>query len=484
MRYKYIYIFLITFGNLPWIYGQTTGILSEKEVKEIITNEFTNLISGEPASIGTYASVDTQNTSLTFSVNFDVGDYNMLGLTIAGNSLDREILPLFSNSSLNTGISVGLLYHKIITKKSRILSGSYGVMHYNSVLAPLQAADEELTIENQERQFEYIKSLFEEREEINGSLSEIEKLLKNVNNNISTLENKKSLISLNSSGKRLSKAEKNKIKKIEEELKSLNNLKKLRQAEILKLESKKDAVNKSLEIDNLELTSFLLGKIKAEITQDYDKDYQFDKYDGVDISWISCGLKFKKKSFKLLDDEALLLSNIKDTTFTGFEAKIEYSEYRDISTSSFLNVGLVFRSIDNLSSLRKVNLEETTIFEEDESSQVSGTSDFNFFQGAYKNKISELSLFLNYYRFINKKRSVAFHVLPQIRFTEFQNPLLDLEVGLLVPVKNKKKKGSIINAELFYSLSDLTSKHSPSRARLLDSGVIGLRLTLPFNINF
>ena len=185
-----------------------------------------------------------------------------------------------------------------------------------------------------------------------------------------------------------------------------------------------------------------------------------------------------------MDEDNLLLENIIDTSYTGFEVKAQYSKYETIEKSSFLNLGIAFRTTDNLSSLSNIELNETTVFENDENSEITGSTTFNFFQGKYKNRISELFLFLHYYRFFNEKESVAFHLYPRVILTEFQKPLINFDIGLLIPIKDKKKSKSVVNIEVFYSFSDITGKRASNRKRLLDGGIVGLRFTLPFNINF
>ncbi|QHI37296.1 hypothetical protein IMCC3317_26750 [Kordia antarctica] len=376
----------------PKLASNESKKLTELELKNIIGKEFTSFVTGNSTSIGNYASIDTEASKLMFSVNYIMSNNNILGVTLEGASKDG-ILPIFSNASLNTGIGVGVTYHRIIN--SSVTYDLFEKKYFDIVELPVAKA-------------------------------------------------------------------------------------KARQ----KYESHRKIIEKDASLDIIDKS-----KLSEKIDDKEKKEYSslFENYKSVDISWFSFGAKLNKDSFKLSQEEVFSLEKVIDTSFTGFELNAQYSRYsvkdKFSGKPTFLNIGATFKAINNLSSLRKLEIKESTIFQEDETTEVSGSSTFNVYQGDYKSRLSELFFYLHYYKYFNNNSKVAFHLYPRVTFTEFEKPLIDLDVGLLFSLKSKKNKKAVVNAEIFYSLTDIGSNRSPSRERLLNDGIVGLRFTLPFSIN-
>ena len=209
---------------------------------------------------------------------------------------------------------------------------------------------------------------------------------------------------------------------------------------------------------------------------------RFESYESINLSWFSISTKYIKNSFKLLNEVVFSPEKLKNISSSGFEINIEYSKYNTLNKPTLFNSGISFRSVNNLSSLKQREIHETNIITQENTTKLTTNRTFNFFQGEYRNKISELYLFLHYYRYLDQKSRVAFHFFPRYTISEFDKPIFDLDIGLLISLKDKDKVKSFINAEVFYSLEDIAKTRSTSEKNLIDRGVIGLRFTLPFNI--
>lgn len=175
---------------------------------------------------------------------------------------------------------------------------------------------------------------------------------------------------------------------------------------------------------------------------------------------------------------------LKDISSSGFEVSVQYTSYitKTLEKPTLFNSGISFRSVNNLSSLTHKKIIQTNTIHKDDKTELTTTDTYNFFQGDYKSKMSELFLFLHYYNYFDKNSSIAFHIFPRYTISEYDKPVFDLDIGLLISLKDKDKVKSFINAEIFYSLEDITKTRSKSDKNLIERGVIGLRFTLPFNI--
>lgn len=199
---------------------------------------------------------------------------------------------------------------------------------------------------------------------------------------------------------------------------------------------------------------------------------------GYSFDWWSVGYALSNTKFRLFDPAAAFVSQVKKRSYVSQMAGLSYSRYTLTSASGesrFLSIGIHAGVADNLEKLTKVELTDTKNFGPTPQERV-GTTKYTAYQGVYEKDLHTATLSADYYSFLLFKNQGAIHLYPAVTVQDKLHPTYAAGVGFLV-VARKEKEG-VLNAELYFNMTDLTNSNDSEHGFIGRSG-LGLRFTFP-----
>lgn len=272
-----------------------------------------------------------------------------------------------------------------------------------------------------------------------------------------------------------------KLKKfdIKEQEKKLNAKRKELNVELKEVEEEIAYLKENKEfLISLEGTKLqkALGKHDREAIQTY----------GSKFNWFSVGVKAGLKSFVLFDEEtseeqlnAQEAANLELTLQYSWHSQNQLKQWK----SYLINTGMTITYGDNFNTLKSMTLEGETIVSTTDEVTRTTTDETLVYTGDYRDDITGLTLYTDIYYFLFSGNYAALHFYPTASFSQFQKPLFNAEIGLLLAFKNQDNKGSVVNTELFYALRDLGNR-ADSNLGLFERNTLGLRLTIPIKFKY
>ncbi len=478
--------------------------LTPKQFNKALNQEFSNLLSGqENNAVGSYASVDIENSSVTFAPNINLKNGNIIVVEFKGGVSDGTS-SVFSNNKLNTNVSANIQYHFInrltpqslrfkndlkefYRKKKNIEDKGRSDLDY---LKNYKQNELKIKCNNLEIKLHETEELLQKETkgslkidtwklEIDVSKDKIESLRKKINGESD--EVKKRELKLEQNKLRLKVGDlANKILShnlfSNDRVVGLNHQKQLLIKKIDSVNKLSSNYSKYLMNDVISLNN-KVGKQIEELEKNYEP-----KLTGFNANWFSVSYKVKNDEFKLLNSELELTEQIRDTNFVTHEVKIQHSWYKYNLVESFKTI-YVTNSIGYGYTSTFGNLNKVEINEVENLGTIPGqrttSNQFNAYVGDYREGISEVTFNSELYYFLFKKNKAAFHFYPEYRITEDEKPITNLGLGVLFAFKDKKnEKKSIVNAELFYDFLDVF-KNTETDLKLFERNSIGLRFTFP-----
>ena len=208
---------------------------------------------------------------------------------------------------------------------------------------------------------------------------------------------------------------------------------------------------------------------------------------GSSFNWFSVGFKTNLKSFTLFNSTLSWDKQLNDKESVNAELLLQYSWHQNnelLNWKSYLiNLGLAITYGDNIHLLAPKTIEDETLIGSDASSIRTTKKQINVYVGDFNEDIAGAKLFTDIYYYLFNKNFAAIHLYPSATFTQHQKPLFKTELGLVLSFKDKKKSGSIVNAEIFYSLNDIGNKFD-SDLGVLGRNTIGLKVTVPIKFKY
>jgi hypothetical protein len=199
---------------------------------------------------------------------------------------------------------------------------------------------------------------------------------------------------------------------------------------------------------------------------------------GYAFGWWSLGYALSNTKFRLFDPSAAFASQVKKRSYVSQTVGLSYSRYALTSASGesrFLSIGIHGGVADNLAKLTKVELTDMKNFGPTPQERV-GTTKYTAYQGAYEKDLRTATLSGDYYSFLLFKNQGAIHLYPAVTVEDKLHPTYAAGVGFLV-VSRKDKEG-VLNAELYFNMTDLTNSNDSEHGFIGRSG-LGLRFTFP-----
>lgn len=417
--------------------------LDDSILTPLLRKAFAALVSPQSnTTVGNYAALDLKDAEVTFAgaVLFERGA--VLGVKLHGG-ISEGLLPVFSNKALNTRFG--------------------GDLQLN-FLDPWQKEEELYDYDVCERYYARLKKLvadsvlkaIDDREHLAAKLIQVE--IEKLDSDAATL------------GRRLNDPKTTQQRKdsIAVALKKIAasklNQQQLYQKEMTILDDTRDrrlrnwyVAEEAKLADSVHLKGFTVG-------------------------WFSIGYGAENVSFRLFDPALPFADQVSKRSFLSHTVRAQYSRYNygpAKKESSYWSLGAAFALGDNLGDLSKIELTETTSFGPNPTDRV-GTKKYSVFQGKYVRKLTTLTLFGDFYKFLLTDNQVALHVYPEAVFKEDERAAQNLGMGFLVAFRQQDKLTTILNAEAYIKLEDLTNRNHPGVGPFKRSSY-GFRFSVPIN---
>ncbi|MCB0821480.1 MAG: hypothetical protein KDC09_02190 [Bacteroidales bacterium] len=459
-------ILTVSQGITAQTIADQTGLdsIGHSEFKKILNLQFSKIITGNSfQSIGNFAAISTTDESLKLGGSILRKNGSILTIEASGGATEG-VSGFLTDGELNKNVAGKITYHLLINPFSN------NSIKRNSFERD-KIRNELIKIENEYKK-DSLDIIFRK-----DSLDVIYALEKNLNKKkqLDTSIKKDSV-------KYINEKDVNKKGEIKLKLDSLNYARAINKFEIEKLNKKLDKINVEGYFEEEE--EKLLQKKEKDIEANRKKIYS-QSISGINIYWLSFGGGVKNNEFKYFNKDVDFENQIKKDSYTTLKLSASISHYKWTNykkSDIYWSLGLNYALGDNLNSLTSVTVKDFETISEEPSRESFTTQ--NVFTGDYKEDISQLLLYFDYYRYYgNKERSYfALHINPKILFQEESKPVSSLLFGILVPFKKVKDQSSIVNIEVFYKLNDIFN-NLESEKSLLNRNTIGLLASFPINFN-
>jgi len=417
------------------------------QFRKIINQQFGSLITGvSKTTIGNFVSLDLKETEVSAAGNSIFKNGSVLSYTIAGGVSDG-FFPLFSNSKLNSKISVDLQYN------------SLSFLSKQSVTFTDKSFREFETKKNQ-LEYDYIEK---QRALNNGK------------------EGKRLLIEKNKLNDQVSK--------LQEQLSSHEDA---RNEAVELTELQRDSISYEIGtakhrigfIDSVLASPVSINALQVDLrlwrAEELKKMKSAIEIVGFKFGWVSVGYKVKKTDFKTFDSLAVFNTQIRDTNNVSHEVRVQYSFYKyitRINESYFWCVGASLNLSDNFTELTKTEFQEARDYGPNSGDRTT-LNKYDAYIGAYKKKLKGVRFYADGYMFFAKDNALAVHAYPELLIKDHQKPLSNLGLGLLFSLKDSKDETAVVNTELYYNFLDLFNT-ADSEKKVFERNSIGLRFTFP-----
>lgn len=465
----FITVFAVTLAQSQKI---TFDTMSGETYKLILNKQFRSLLTGYSGpSVGSYASLDlSESKKVTFAPTFALGNGNLITGKISAGITDG-FADIFTNSSLNTNLSIDVEYNAI-GLKNKNLSGTM------------------LILDSLER-YKFIKKRREIRE-------------------ASTLDS----VLINTGYKRREIIRKLIVDTIALDKKYHNYKKLMVDDECRKLENIHPELYLSMEqIDTLNDELDII-QVKLKIAREALRDETIAEEDWIEardterllkrsedlrpyneknltvygfrFGWFTFGAQVRNDAFKLFDPtKALPEERLTSENFISGQVRAKYSIYQwtPDKRTYFLSFGLTYNYKSNYLDLTSTDVSITTDHGEytDTTKTLSVVEKYNAYAGQYKPYMDEVIIDADFYYFFFKRNTFAIHVYPNLKFTVGTKvPVFNAGFGILYPFMDSKDEKSIVNAELYYNFIDVTHS-TKDDLRLYKQNKIGIRFSFPIN---
>lgn len=509
----------------------------DKLLELVLNNEFSRLITGNSLSgIGNYASVKTENNTLNAA-----GNWIRNGKVYTANvsaSISDNIANIFTNTKLNSNVTLGFTFHKIINNEIAINASD--ITAINNETRKIKEKHEKKYWEIKNFEVTTRQAITKKEKEIKELTGKIKKLtviattrqtassaiqklevklsslqsrLKTVQKEINTIReaeggsaseiasNNQKLIllidALNTAKNGIASAKKEKAAKAKE-LKGIIQQEKDKDQLIAGHESK--IATLKYEIGNLKEKMDYHENNYGEIRnaprnetwtalKDNLKKVNEIKATDISIKWFSFGAEGTYQSFNLFDGTRNLDDQVyseKDWvpsllfSFSGYSNRPLIGEPNPFEETGkhikYYSVGFKGTFGNNLSSLELTEVRTTTL--------VQPTRELikreNAYVGTFEEEEFSGQLYADYYQFVGNKNNVGFHGRATIDMGGFR-PVSSLRFGVLFPFVDSSDVKSSVNLEVFFGLNDIFNKASDKS--LLGRNVFGIQASLPLNFN-
>ena len=416
--------------------------------------------------------VQSRDKSLTREekLSKDEGGISYLNFSVSGELLDKKYGILFSNTSLNSGVSIAGQYNfrlkkpafayddgkwtKISLERDRML-GKYNAKRdelkkkysFNNVVRNENITVLRIESENQKLRKSYVKyDIIQKKIDSLG-----------VNNK-----------SAHSYGDTLSKLAKEFLdieKSIGDLQSSLDSIRSL----------KKEDLEGQLDV----LTNDMFDKLK----RDYDTLFTTASLERIKLNWFTILAAYDRLAYNTFDDSLPFDQQLGKSKLNSFNFGFSYNYLLQDKLGKrtfFLNLSLIRKKTNNLSNLTASNVEDRRQYT---GTMVGQTRSLGSKVSAYIDPVvsTEATNFSLHGYFLFGKSTTGFHLFPSIDFRDDGVNVSDVTFGYLLSFRNSEKEKTVINSELYFRLNDIFNGQK-AEERVLNRNEIGISFSVPFNI--
>jgi len=459
MKTIFILIFLIlamqiSVSNAAPVKGSGKYPRTKKEMKpettdrllarKLINEQFSNIIgTSAKNNIGNAASLDLSNSpKATFAGSAIFRNGSILGFTVDGG-INDGIMPIFTNSKLNTNVSLSVRYNimggsiKNLLKNAAIYTN--GLNAYNR---KLDSIDMQYWIDSLSIRYNQDLATLEiQIDKAEFQKGTIETLLIKSANTVKVKD------SLTFAKERLSVT-----------------------IQYLKKKHDEAAGNRNV---------LMLGLHDRRVQSESDLKVSCEFY-RFHLQWFTLGYKVRNNSFRLFDPSLPYDNQVTSTNFVSHEFSGMWSYYSWTKRSYrtfFFSAGADLTYSDNLADLSTVEISEVKNYGTNPNDR-STTKKYNAYTGEYTKDLLGLKLSADFYYFLFNNNLGAVHVFPEFITQPKQPPILSEGIGFMFAFHQDKNPASLINVEVFYKFIDNFNTLSSTKG-FFERNLIGLNFSVP-----
>jgi hypothetical protein len=487
MKIKCFLFFVALTSSTLMVWGQSDEKypLSQSQLNKVINRKFGNLVTGTNGSgaIASYGSLDIANAAFAFkgtipftSRKNDTGKISYLTIGLNGNIIGTNATSLFTNSVLNTDVSLSLQYNFMLPSMNRV--GYFGsdaakVKLRKEMISTKWAKDRRETDRKYAPgaiNYALQATLAAQQKVDSPSIARLQYFVDSLQKELS------GKYADNKSDEYATKLSRELLDTAQEKLKKINTLTDLLQHDV-------DSLKKVLA-NFRDLRSYERQKLEQQQNSDMDSlVFKFPLQSYV-ISWFSIGGSGGKKTYTTFDPTASFESQIKsDQHISTYNIGLSYNWYYNQPVYNrifYASLGLSYLRDNNTTLLTTT---EVTDSRKNVNAGADTTRTWTKKYNAFKDSVTQYNAWSvtgQFYMLFGARPS-GFHIFPTLNFRNDNLKILNIGVGYVVSFMNTKKDQPIINAEIYYKFLDMFDQQKTGKD-FWNRNDIGITLTLPINL--
>jgi len=495
--------------------------LTRAQTNKLINKYFGKIVGGKSNDdlLGSYATFDPVDGLFKFSGTMpigrpEVGRFSYLSLTISGDLMDNSYIALFNDSKLNHNVSAKAAYNFRFGKtRSAYSQDEYNYYKIKDSTIALKARIERQRIiefgkkKAEEEQQQIVTQLIYSKSKlilIGTSISGVNKVVMDLNSKVVALFNKDSLaravIANQVAFDKLSKKEQNVFESIvaqtPDSLTKYLTKQKMIADSLTKLITERDHM---IDLQNrLSVKKDSLGLVvndwpyvkrvlreKNIVAEKSERDTLFDEFKllSYHIGWFTFTAEGGDKKYYNYNRTLPFGQQIVKDYLLTYKFGLIYNYYSTSLRNSnvfYGNVGVSFARDNNTGLLSTTTVTQEVAYKNANADTTRKiVSSFN----AYTDSITigeTWSLAANAYYLFNNG-SHGFHLFPSFSKIKRQSIYTNLGIGYTASFEHAKKEKPIVNAEIYFQLTDLFDDLHTSTT-LKSRSEFGIRFGLPFTL--
>lgn len=469
-------------ASLAGVTPTTEFPLKLREIKRLTNHFFASLVTSNSGSgsLGNFASLDPVDGSFTFQGTAALGNQEKesdrtpiiyLSFKGKGDLIGESYSSLFSNSSLNTGVSISGSLHWMISQP-------------RVAFRMEEAANFNMMKRSAETRFSRAEAISngETVPIIKVRMQFVEKAIISSDRAIDSCKRWR-MVLLDSFDKVDQKFWKGITDASNDNEDAIEKLEKERTG----WELKKDSLNTVLDYYRPGYNYMALyDQVKAENEKKAIIDSLIINFTLARHSfwWITFTGGGGKQDYTTYDASAAFDSQIQKAEFNTYNLGISLNWFRKNNTFNrvyYVNGGFSRQRINNIDLIGTKTVTDTRKLT-NSSGDVTRVVEKKY--SAYTDPIAETEgwkVFINSYFMFGRKPS-GFHYFPEVNWLDNKTTVLNMGLGYIVSFVNSKKDQPVINTELYFKLLDMTDQSSSGISGVWNRNELGVSFTLPLNL--
>lgn len=472
-------LWIRTNHDLDTLKKQGNALLSNRAYHKFINRVFSQVAVGPTngANLANYASFEPVAGSFSFNgftpINArDDGSRRMsyLNFSVKGGLDGNNVGALFSNSKLNTNVTVSLRYHFGLNKSQITYSPA----------TKFSVVQQKIRLINQQR------------DEVNNFME----MIGDLNNRVQDAMAKDTMLKIKRTG------EKNMLRTVRvSSLQSGDGHLADSLQHILQRITKLDGqiTNQRIAVDSLlNLRDWYQRKYVPQSSaymhirqalQDIDSRYTAKREDiemnayieRIHFGWFSINVDFNKQKYYTFFDTLAFNNQIEKKVLDAFNFGVMYNFFwQNISKGQilYINIGLSRLKTNNTGDLSATEINDSRTITNNDVKRLINTK-----YSAFTSPIVEFrawQFYSNIYYLFGKQNVSGIHVFPEINFRNTSKTVTNLGIGYVISFNDTKKTKTLINAEAYVKFTDVGNALHQEPG-FYKRNEIGISFGIPFN---